>query len=425
MLKHLRWAAVLLLFAAAAAQQEKMIDRIVAVVDNEIILESELLQYVQFQVGSQAALEAMTSAQIESLRTFVLDELINQKVLLAKARADTVTVEARIVDSELDSRLKALIEQAGGQDKLEQYYGMPLAKLKRQFRPLVEDGLLIEKVRQEKFKDVKVGPGEVQRFWETYKDSIPPLRDGVRIAHILLPDSVSAVSVEAAVHRADSLRELITSGKMTFEDCAQRFSEDPGTRDKGGLLGQTNRGELVPQYEAAAYVLKPGEISAPVLSPFGVHVIRLDERWGEKILTHHILLKVVPTDSDRARTEALADSIVQAARGGADFGELALKHSTDTKTAIKGGDLGWFSPDELPDDFKGPLAGVAKDSVIAPIRTRFGLHVVKVTDRMYARPISLAEDYDRIAAMALAKKKDEVYQKWIQDLSAQTYIEKK
>jgi len=156
-----------------------------------------------------------------------------------------------------------------------------------------------------------------------------------------------------------------------------------------------------------------------------VHVIRLDERLGEKILSHHILLKVAPTDSDRARTEARADSIVRAARAGADFGELALKYSTDTKTAIKGGDLGWFAPEELPVDFKGALTGVAKDSVISPLRTRFGVHVVKVTDRMYARPITIEEDYDRIAAMALAKKKDEIYQKWISDLSSQTYIEKK
>jgi peptidyl-prolyl cis-trans isomerase SurA len=280
-------------------------------------------------------------------------------------------------------------------------------------------------VRQEKLKDVKVGPAEVLRFWETYKDSIPPLRDGVRIAHILLQDSVSPVSVEATMHLADSLRQIIVSGKMTFEDCARQFSQDPGTADKGGLLGQTNRGDLVPEYEAAAYALKPGEISQPVLSPFGVHIIRLDERLGEKILTHHILLKVAPTDSDLMRTEALADSIVRAARGGADFGELAMRYSADRKTAIKGGDLGWFAPDELPVDFKGPLTDVAKDSVIAPVRTRFGVHIVKVTDRMYARAITLSEDYDRIAAMALAKKKDEVYQKWVQDLAAQTYIEKK
>ena len=427
MRRNIHWMTLLLLVTAfaAAAQQDKVIDRIVAVVDNEIILESELIQYMQFQVGSQSELEKMTAAQIESLKTFILDELINQKVLLAKARADTVVVESRMVDQELDRRVASLIEQAGGQDKLEQYYGMPLAKLKRQFRPLVEDGLLIERVRQEKLKDAKVGPGEVQRFWETYKDSIPPLRDGIRIAHILLQDSVSAISVEAALAKADSLRKLIASGAMTFEECASRFSDDPGTAAKGGLLGLTNRGDLVPEYEAAAYALKAGEMSDPVLSPFGVHVIQLDERLGEKINTRHILLKVVPTDSDLARTKALADSLLRALRGGADFSELALKFSTDTKTAVKGGDLGWFSPAELPVDFAGPLTGVAKDSVIAPIRTRFGIHIIKVKERMYARAITINEDYDRIAMMALAKKKDEIYTKWIAELSARTYIEKK
>lgn len=425
--KHLLRLTAFLLFSSFAlyAQQEKVIDRIVAVVDNEILMESELMQYVQFQVGSQSALAAMSEAQIESLTTYVLDELINQKVLLAKARADTVTVETRFVDSELDSRIKTLIEQAGGQDKLEQYYGLPLSKLKQQFRPLVEDGMMIEKVRQEKLKDVKVGPAEVQRFWEVYKDSMPPIRDGVRIAHILLKDSVSQVSVDATMRRADSLRTLVTSGKMTFEECAKQFSDDPGTAEKGGLLGQTNRGELVPEYESAAYALKPGEISAPVLSSFGVHVIRLDERLGEKILTHHILLRVVPTESDRVRTAALADSLIQTARGGADFVELASKFSTDAKTAVKGGDLGWFAPDELPLDFKAPLEGAKKDSVIAPIRTRFGLHVIKVTDRVYARKITIEDDFDRISNMALAKKKDEIYTKWIAELRQQTYIEKK
>jgi len=405
--------------------KEKMIDRISAVVDNEIILESELLQYMQFNAGSQAALEAMTAAQLDSMKKYILDELIAQKVLLAKARADTIVIETRVVDNELDARMKTLSDQAGGQDKLEKYYGMPFTKLKRQFRPMVEDGLLIERVRQEKLKDVKVTPGDVQRFWEMYKDSMPKLKDGVRIAHILLQDTLSDQSKDEAIRKADSARAQILSGRMTFEDCAKRFSDDMGTASQGGELGKTNRGELVPEYEAAAYLLKPGEISQPVLSPFGVHVIRLDERQGEKITTHHILFKVVPTAADQARTQAIADSIIQAARAGADYADLAVKYSTDLKTAGKGGDLGWFAPIDLPVDFKAAVDTLKKDDIAAPIRTRFGVHILKVVDRMYARPISFTEDYDRISAMALTKKKDEIYSKWIDELSAQTYIERK
>jgi len=421
------WLAVLAIAlpASLALAQEKVIDRVVAVVDNEVILESELYQYVQFQVGSEEALSAMSTAQVDSLKALILDELINQKVLLAKARADTITVEDRVIDTELDARLKALIEQAGGQDRLEAYYGTPLVKLKRQFRTLVEEGLLIDRVKQQKLTTVLVGPAEVQRFWEMYRDSIPPLRDAVRIAHILMQDSVSESSKEAAVHKADSLRALVVGGKMTFEDCALHFSDDRGSAAKGGSLGQTNRGELVPEYEAAAYALKPGEISEPVVSVFGVHVIRLDGRTGEKINTSHILLKIAPTDADRARTLALADSLVALLRGGADFAALAVTYSKDAKTAGKGGDLGWFAPADLPEDFRGPVENLKKDEIAEPIRTVFGVHVVKVIDRMYARPITIEQDWDRIQRMALAKKQDEVYTKWIADLSKDTYIERK
>ncbi|HEY3295521.1 MAG TPA: peptidylprolyl isomerase [bacterium] len=424
-LAALLFVALMMVHLATAADQEKIIDRIVAVVDNDIILESELSQYVQYNIGSQAAMDAMRPAQLDSLRKMVLDELILQKVLLAKARLDTVTVDTKTVDGELDARIKSLTEQAGGQDRLEEYYGMPLAKLKRQFRPLVEEGLLIDKVKQEKLKGIVAGPGDVQRFWQTYKDSIPPLKDGVRLAHILLADTVSQSAIDAALHKADSVRTLITSGKMTFEDAATHLSDDPGTASKGGKLGTTNRGDLVPEYEAVAFNLKPSDISQPVASQFGVHLIRVDSRTGEKITSSHILFKIGPTDADLARTNARADSMVKAIRGGVPFGDLAAKYSTDLKTAGKGGDLGWFSPDEIPADFKPAIAGLKKGDVAGPVRTRFGAHVILVADRINARPITLEDDYDRIQRMALMKKQDEVFRKWAKDLTGETFIEKR
>ena len=410
---------------AGAATTEKIIDRIVAVVDNEIILESELSQYVQYNIGSQQALDAMRPGQLDTLRKMVLDQLIIQKVLLTKAHQDTVKIEQKMVDNELDSRIKTLVDQAGGQDKLEEYYGMPMSKLKRQFRPLVEEGMLIDKVKQDKMKDVTVSPGDVQRFWEAYKDSIPPLRDGVRLAHILLTDSISQSAVDAAKHKADSVRAGIMAGTINFEEYATKYSDDPGSASKGGKLGLTNRGDLVPEYEAAAYNLKVGEISQPVVSQFGVHLIRLDERTGEKIMTSHILFKIQPTQADLARTNARADSIVKAVRGGADFASLALEYSTDLKTAPKGGDLGWFGPTEVPADFKSAVSGMKKGDVAGPIRTIFGAHVITVADRISARPITLQDDYDRIQRMALLKKQDEVLDKWTKELIDQTFIEKR
>ena len=416
---------LVLLVTAAWAQQNNLVDGIAAVVDNEIILQSEIEQYLQFNFGSRASLDAIAPAQRDSLRKLILEELIKQKILLAKARADTLLVDTKQVDTELDARMKTLVQNAGGQDKLEEYYGMPLAKIKRQFRPIVEENMLIDMVRAKKMEAVKVGPGEIDRFWKTYKDSIPTLKDAVCIAHILLQDTLSESSKQAAIHKADSVRALLMAGTVKFEEYATNFSEDPGTAVKGGKLGTTARGELVPDYEAAAYVMKPGEISQPVASMFGVHLIRLDERAGEKITTSHILFKIVPSENDRARTEARADSLIKAVRGGADFAELAREYSADAKTAFKGGDLGCFAPDELPDDFRGPLTGLKKGDITVPIRTPFGVHVVMVTERVVARAITLEQDYDRIANLAQAKKRQEVFNAWMKDLAAQTYVERK
>ncbi|MBI5060432.1 peptidylprolyl isomerase [candidate division KSB1 bacterium] len=424
MLKYVLLALIVCTSSLWAADQ-KVIDRIVAIVDDAIILDSEVFQYVQYQVGTQANLDALSEAEIATLKSQILQDLIDQKVLLAKAHADTIMVGDKEIDRELDSRVKTLIDQAGGQEKLENYYGMPLARIKRQFRVLVEEGMLIDRVKEKKLAAVQVSQSEVQKFWEMYQDSIPELRDGVRIAHILLQDQISEVSRAAALAKADSVRTLVVEGKQPFEDYAKQLSDDPGTAANGGKLGQTSRGDLVTEYETVAYNLDPGEVSAPVMSPFGVHLIKLNERVGEKINTNHILFRVEPTPADEQATQARADSIIAAVRSGVDFAKLAESYSQDAKTAAKGGDLGWFAPDELPQDFAIPVKDLKQSELAVPVRTVFGVHVLMVTDRVYKRKISLADDYDRIQRMAVAKKQDEVIQSWVKELAAQTFIEVK
>jgi len=162
-----------------------------------------------------------------------------------------------------------------------------------------------------------------------------------------------------------------------------------------------------------------------VISPFGVHIIRVDERVGEKITTSHVLFRIQPTSADTLETYKRADSIVVAVRGGGDWDKLVTQYSSDQKSIQKGGDLGWFAPAELPDEFKGPLADLKAGQVTEPLRTQFGVHIVKVLDRVFARPVTLQDDPDRVRRMALAKKQDEIFRKWVEELKTQTYIERK
>jgi peptidyl-prolyl cis-trans isomerase SurA len=302
---------------------------------------------------------------------------------------------------------------------------MPLSRIKRNFRPLVEETLLIERIRRQKLQSVKVSRSDVVTFWEQIKDSLPPLQDGVRLAHILLQDKVSEASTQAAISKADSARKLLESGSITLEEYASRYSDDPGSATRAGKLGTTNRGDLVPEYEAAAYAMEPGAISQPVVSQFGVHLIRLEDRTGEKITTSHILFAIVPAAADQQSTQSLADSLVSVLRAGGNFSELTRTFSIDTKTAAAGGDLGWFSPQELPDDFRAPVEGLKKGDYTEPFRTRFGVHIIKISDRVYSRKITLDEDFSRIEQMALAKKQDDEFRKWVDQLRAETYVEKK
>jgi peptidyl-prolyl cis-trans isomerase SurA len=414
---------LLVVLACGRAPATEVIDRILAVVDEDIILESEVLQYLQFNLGGEVDLAALSDEQLADLKMRILEELIRQKVLLAKARADTVTIRDRDVDRELESRIKALEGQLGSEEKVSEYYGMSMAQIRREFRTLVREGMMIDELKRTYLGDIRVGRGDVEAFWKVYQDSIPPIEEAVKLSHILLRDEVSDASRQATMARADSVREMIRSGEVEFEAAARRLSDDPASAKKGGLLGTTNRGDLVPEFEEVAYNLEEGEISYPVETQFGIHIIRLNSRTGEKINTSHILFNITPGVADKESTMVRARALRAEILVGGDFAEAASRLSWDAKSAANGGELGWFKPEELPEDFRVPARNLTPGEISEPFRSQFGVHLLKVDDRQTARRVTLAEDYDRIEQMALTQRREREFNKWIDKLKAQTFIE--
>jgi len=415
--------ALLMAFACGSAPAAEVIDRILAVVDEDIILESEVLQYLQFNLGADMDLAALSDEQVADLKMRILEELIRQKVLLAKARADTVTIRDRDVDRELETRIKSLETQLGSEKKITEYYGMSMTQIRREFRTLVREGMMIDQIKRTHLGDIRVRRSDVEAFWKVYQDSIPAIEEAVKLSHILLRDEVSDASRQATMARADSVREMILAGEVEFEAAARRLSDDAASAKKGGLLGTTNRGDLVPEFEEVAYNLEEGEISFPVETKFGIHVIRLNSRTGEKINTSHILFNITPGVADQEGTMVRARALREEILAGRDFAEAASELSWDAKSAANGGDLGWFKPEELPEDFRVPARNLAPGEISEPFRSQFGVHLLKVTDRQTARRVTLAEDYDRIEQMALMQKKEREFNKWIDNLKAETFIE--
>jgi len=413
---------ILLLAGTATAQEETVIDRVIAVVDEEIILESEVLQIVQDVVLNNRA-KYTTPDEIAKLREQVLKELINQKIMLAVALKDTnIVVEDREVDQTLNDRIELLTNEIGSMEKLEEYFNKPIRQIRREYRSQVRDGLLIDRFRSRKLMGISANRHEVEDFFKRNKDQMPELPERIHIAHILIPIEPTELAKNKAKAKADSLFQLLMQGKELAQ-LAIKYSDDRASGAKGGLLGTTERGDLFPAYEEVAYSLEEGEISAPFLSPLGYHIIQLNWRRGEKINTSHILISLKPDKSDEQRALSKIASLRERILQGEDFAEIAREYSQDEETAKLGGDLGWFDLTSMPEDFRFVVKDMEVNEVSEPFKTQFGIHLLKLNERAMGRQMDLYKDWERISRLATNEKQDKIYHEWVDKISEDVYVE--
>jgi peptidyl-prolyl cis-trans isomerase SurA len=413
---------VLAILLSACAMAQEPVDRVIAVVNENIILESEVLQYAQ-SLALQNREDPMKYIENDELKAQILDQLVDQQVLLAIAEGDTnIKLEEREVKRELEARIDMMLKEVGSEAELEKIYGMSIREIRRELEKIIHDGLLVEKLRQRKIANVKVSRDEIQEFYQQNREKLTTRPETVELAHILFKIEPEP---EAEVHAkglADSLYNALLAG-ADFKFLAEKYSQDPGTVKRGGALGFTKRGDLVPAYEETAFALNPGEISQPVRSKFGYHIIRLNERQGEKINTSHILIKLEPTSSDKARVLNLAKTVYDSLQAGADFAVIAKRFSQDSESAETGGDLGAFSIKELVPLFADKIRNLSEGDYTTPFESAMGVQILKLTKRMESRPITLENDWNQVSNIALNWKQEKVYSEWLNDLKEEVYIE--
>ncbi|MGH7495223.1 MAG: peptidylprolyl isomerase, partial [bacterium] len=402
---------------------QEVLDRIVAVVDDKIILQSELVQFTT-QTAFQLGIDPQRDAEkFTRLREQALQNLINQKVLLTKAQEDSITVEERQIDQLLEDRMKTIVQQLGSEQKAEEYFGQPVRKIRRMFRDDIEEQLLVRNLQQKKMHDLKVSRREVEQFYSTYKDSLPMVAASVKLSHVLLNIQASEEAVQVAREKIESLQKRIREGE-DFAKLAGEYSEDPGSSKRGGELGLIQRGDFVREFEEAAFGLEPDQVSEIVRTQFGFHIIKLIERRGEKINVRHILLRVPTVTGDEQRTREQAEQIrSDILAGKINFAEAAKKYSNDQTTNEKGGDLGWFETDQLQvTAFREAARTLAPGEISEPMKTEFGYHLVRLDEKRDARKLSLTEDWDRLHEMALNQKAEAEFQRWVESLKQQMYV---
>lgn len=433
--------AALLLGSLASAQETKLqvVDKVVAVVGKNIILQSDVEgQYIQYRMQGDI------QGNANDMRCAILEDLLFQKLMLNQAEMDSLTVTDNEVEMEMNRRISELVGRAGSQEKLESIFNKSMSEIKEELRRLVKDRMLQDQVRNGILSGVAVTPAEVRNFYRSQpQDSIPMIGEEYEIAQIVKRPPVSIDQKLQVKDQLYQIRKRILDGESSFSTMAILYSEDPGSAKKGGELGFTGRGEFAPEFEATAFNLRDGEISEVIETQFGFHIIQLIERRGDYVNCRHILMTAkVPVEAlEQAQHEL--DSAATLIRSGAmTFEEACLKFSDDdSKTnggyisnpAMGGHRLGSSDIQEMGEyfpEFKNLAFVISKLDVgqvsdPVPMTTndnKDAFRVVVIKKKIPAHKANLNDDYWRIQTWALNQKNQSVIQQWIKDKAKKAYI---
>ncbi|MFA7227762.1 MAG: peptidylprolyl isomerase [Melioribacteraceae bacterium] len=414
---------LIFLVVAGIVNAQKALDKIVAVVDNEIILQSEF----EFRANMEAQQRNINPSDTTFLRQ-VLNAMIEEKLLYAQAELDSVTVTDDQVKQQLDYQINYFVQQYGSREKLEQVYGMPLEKLKRSLQDDVRKNLMAEMLKQKKFGQMEASRKEVEEFYGTFKDSLGIVAEKFTIAHIFqnpkTGDRVKKIAKDLALSLLDSLKN-----GADFSKLAVKYSDDPGSAAQGGDLGFVKRGVFYPEFEAAAFALAPNQLSGIIESPVGYHIIQLLERRGESIHSRHILIKVKSDDeSDLKAIEFLTELRDSIVRGKNKFEYFAKNYSDDKETSKYGGVLGTFEASQLDKALLDIIYKLKEGDLSYPKRLEidkntYGYHIVKLEKRIPQHKADMDLDFPELKRMTEYYKKQKLFAQWIDEIKQRIYWE--
>jgi len=415
------------LFTATAysQNQDKHLDGLAAIVGDNIILKSDLSQLVSMAALQQQINPANDYKRFQKLQLEILQSLVDQKIILEMAELDSIEVKEKDVDNALNKQIENFITQAGSKESAETSIGQSLKSFRREFWPEMRDRLISEQYQYSLLSNIKTSKEDVFSFFNTYKDSLPMLPALINLYHLLIVVKPGKESKNIAFETIKNLRTQILNGE-SFEKLAQSFSQDPGSKSKGGSLGLVKRGSLVKEFETVAFTLEPGTISNPVETVFGYHLINVQEKQGDKAQVSHILISPTITEKDEQRAYhlslELSDSIVSLDL----FKKYAAKYSDDEKTKQVGGNIGWIDP--LVYSVSGISSFIRKNNLnlnecSRPVKTDFGYHLLWISAIKPGGKPNLSDHWIDIELMALNQKKMLWYRNWMKEARKQVYIE--
>ena len=432
----LRFLTVSLFFVATygygqgPTQEGVVVDKIIAKIDDYIVLKSDL---------ERAYLDYLASGRPrnEQAKCQILESLVVNKMLVAKAEIDSIMVLDAEVNSNVDRRIQQIIQGFGGSvQELEEQYGKSMDQIKEEIFDQIKEQMIIQKMQNELTANIEVSPAEVRKFFKKIpEDSLPYFSTEVKVAQIVAVPKANQGQREKVRQQMLDMREQILNGSASFASLARRYSED-GSAATGGDLPFYKRGEVDPAFEASAMTLAEGELSMPIESQFGFHLIELISRRGNTFKTRHILITPKPDESDFRRTEKMLDSLrSKILADSLTFQAAAKEHSDDQFTSSNGG---FFSDNQtgslsvsvesLPPDVFFAIDTMNIGRISRPMRFQqedgtYAYRVIYFKDKTPPHLANLDDDYQKIAAATLNNKKNQKLNTWFNSAREGIFIE--
>lgn len=394
-------------------------DKIAGIVGDEIILKSEVDEYVSF-IASDPNFQKNFPGS-EDLYDNVVNGLIARRLLLSQAERESISVSRDEIVKRAQERLEGIKQRFPSEADFYKYLeelNLTIDEVRKNTEDSIKTELIMQQLVQKKLAmKILISPVRVKNFYEENKDSIAIVPGRIKLAHILLAIRPSEDSLKKGFQRAVEIYQLLMSG-ADFATVAQEFSEDENSRKNGGMLGRIKKGETLEEFERAIFALKPGIMSQPFPSRLGYHIVEVLNKGSDWVLARQILIKVLPARADSLRYEKLGEHIRSLVNQGANFDSIAKIYSVIPEV-----DLGEFFIRQFTPPYDEIIRNLEQGDLSRPILTPEGYHLLYAREKIPEKFLSFEEMRDQIYQYLYWQELQALYSKYIEEIETRTFVE--
>lgn len=415
--------------ALSVPSRAQLVDRIVAIVDEEMILQSDLERELEIYRYEMELAGETPPANTPAVREEILQRLIESKLIIAAAKQEDLAVDDEAVRESVDEKIQQWIDHLGSREILERELartGMTLEDYRNRLFSQIRDQQYMRLVVGRFIRPkIEVLENEVEEYYYDHLAEMPQEPDSLTISNILIVIQPSAETRQEVQRNVELVQDALRQGRP-FADVAKEYSQGPNAA-RGGYIGLVGEGDLFdPSLEQAVSALAAGQVSAPVVSPRGVHLIRLDQIAADgKRAISQIYFPMEVTREDVDQAQLAIDRAYQRVSSGETFSLVAAELSDDPASARNGGLLGTFRLDDLSQDFQEILTDAQPGDITEPLMTPAGWYIFRIIDRIAGHSYTFEELKEQIRQQIEALKMEAELSEYVGELRSRFFIDVK